>query len=174
VTESLKFSDALAQVDVEIGDFKYVLQEASGKVATAYRNAQIACTKLGENGKPSSINGIASTESLLVSLCLFRIHDKDGKSDLKPVSQAFVEGLSCRVQKALFEESKRISDLNESEPKEQQQLKRLFNRKDSPMPIESLREWVGDLGKDYAELSKWLEPSDEEKAKNEPSEITAG
>lgn len=89
----------------------YILQEASGDAACKYRNAMLACTQLGPEGKPSQIRGMADIEPLLVSLCLFT-------SERKPVQLGIIRSWPNRVQKKLFDKIKEISDLDESEDRD--------------------------------------------------------
>ena len=99
------------EVSVSIGGNPYILREASGGAACQYRNALIECTKLGPGGIPTALKGIASVEPLLVSLCLF-----DDKNKRVPV--AAIEKWPARIQKALFERAKIISELGEDEEEE--------------------------------------------------------
>lgn len=171
--DKLNFDVDFVEVPVTISGEAYVLREASGKATRTWRDAQIACTKFGPNGKPSSIAGIAATEALLVSLCLFKVGEQKGERKLLPVAKAAIEDFPSRVQNALFDKAKEISGLSEEDP-EQEQLKRALGRPDAPFPLEALREWVDTLGEEYESLSKFLKPSPEEEAKNEQSASTDG
>lgn len=105
----LQFDDlALIRLPVSIGSLKYVLREASGEVACEYRNAQLACTQIGENGKAVSIQGIADVELLLVSRCIFRL---DGDREV-PVSISEVATWPSRVVKILYEKAREISEMD--------------------------------------------------------------
>ncbi len=106
--------DDLAQVEVpvSIGGKKYVLKEATADAVRKWRNAQLKATKLGDNGKPISLEGMADTEPLLVSLCLFEEVKESGKPDsLSPVSLSTVSSWPNRIVGALFAEATKISDL---------------------------------------------------------------
>ncbi len=110
-------------VPVTIGGKKYVLKEASGDAAVKYRNCLLKATKLGPEGKPSSIDGMADAEPLLVSLCLFQIATSvnklgDAVTAELPVPIHVVRGWKNQVQKGLFARIKEISDLDENETKE--------------------------------------------------------
>lgn len=94
-------------VPVRIGGAKYTLREASGDAAVRWRNAILKTTRITD-GKPSGIDGMADTEPLLVSLCLF---DEGGKN----VPITTVRGWPQRVQSALFAKVKEISGLNPEE-----------------------------------------------------------
>lgn len=97
------------QVEVTIGDDRYVLKEATGDAACRYRNSILRATKLGPEGKPSSIDGIVDSEPLLVSLCLFTAEDN------KPVPLSTVRSWPNRIVKKLYETAEHISELKETE-----------------------------------------------------------
>lgn len=110
--EPIVFDDlTLHEEKVMLGKDEYVLREASGEAATIYRNAMLKATKLGENGKPESLDGFADAEPLLVSLCLFK---REGVG-FGSVSVNVVKSWPSRVQKKLFERAKEISDLDETD-----------------------------------------------------------
>ncbi len=107
--ETMDFTDiTLKEIPVQVGDKKYTLREATGDAACLYRNAMLRCTKLGPEGKPETITGIADAEPYLVSLCLFN----EGN---KPVPVATIRKWPARVQTALFDKAKEISELGEDE-----------------------------------------------------------
>ena len=108
-----QFSFDLAPVEVKytIGGSEYTLREASGGAAKRYREASIAGARMTVNEDDNTrtverMEGIGGLESLLVSLCLF-----DAKG--APVPRATVEGWPARIQRALFDKAKEISDLDE-------------------------------------------------------------
>jgi hypothetical protein len=74
---------APVEVPVKIGSGRYVLREASGDAACRYQNAVLKTTKLGPDGRPTDINGLADCEPLLVSLCLFEIVRTTGADDVE-------------------------------------------------------------------------------------------
>ena len=49
----------LQEQPVHVGSTKYVLREASGSAAAAYRNALFDCAEMGPEGKPARFSGIA-------------------------------------------------------------------------------------------------------------------
>jgi len=114
---------------VKLSGKDYYLREASGDAATKFANARLNCIKLGPDGKPQTVRGIADVEPLLVSLCLF---DESGKN----VPEATVRSWPARVQKALFERAKEMSRLDdlETEAAIQSQIATLNNR------LEEIRE----------------------------------
>jgi len=108
--EPMVFDDEDLAVPITIRGVEYVLKEATGGAACKFKNAQIACTEL-QDGKPVRVHNIANTEPFLVSLCLF---DRDGNA----VPEAVIRRWPSRVQKALFERAKSISELGNDEPEE--------------------------------------------------------
>lgn len=106
--DDLDFSDVnLIELPVKYKDKLLTLKEADGGASITYRNAMMKATKIGENGKVSSMEALADTEALLVSLCLF-----DG---VKPVTITYVRSMPTRVMKALYEKIKKISAISESD-----------------------------------------------------------
>ncbi len=103
----------LVTIPVTIGKHELMLREASGDATIKWRNAQMRCAKMTNDGKLASVDGLADTESLLISFCLV---DKQGRQ----VSKDFVRGLKPRIQKRLFETIKKISDLEETEMTDEQ------------------------------------------------------
>ncbi len=106
--EVLKFDLTPIEIPVEVGQFKYTLKEATGEAVGKYRDAILDCTKLGPDGKPVSVKGLSGVEPLLVSMCLM---DEENKSVRPSVIQAWPN----KIQKALFEKIKEISELDEFE-----------------------------------------------------------
>ena len=99
------------EIPFTINSRNYVLREASGETACVFRNAQIACTTMGPEGKPKKFEGVADVEPLLVSRCSWE-QMADGKERSVPI--ATVKSWPSRVQKKLFNDAKRISELDES------------------------------------------------------------
>lgn len=130
----LEFDLTPTTVPVRIAGQDYLLKEASGAVATTWRNSVFRSTKVDSNGRPSSYEGIAEAEPLLVSLCLYEANGK-----LVPIQT--VKSWPARIQKALFEKAKEISGLDEEETPEklkenirkaQEKLDRLEGKTDDP------------------------------------------
>lgn len=121
MSEELNFDDlAPIEIPVKVGGKAYLLREASGDAACKWRNALLKATRLGPEGKPVSIDGMADTEPLLISLCLFETADNgDGsRTATKPVSIATIRSWPARVQAKLFAKCKDISALDETETEE--------------------------------------------------------
>lgn len=145
--ESMVFDDlALTEIPVTIGEKSYTLREASGDAGCRYRNALLACTQLGPEGKPSQIRGMADVEPLLISFCLF---DEKGK----PVKGTTIRSWPNRMIKKLFDRAKEISDLDEDED-----LDSLIKERDK------LDERIAELRQD----------ENEDELKNSPSGMTDG
>lgn len=162
------------EIPVTVKGKHYVLKEASGKAATEYRNALMACITLGPEGKAQKLVNLASVEPLLVSSCLFYGEGWDKQKKGKNVPKDVIQSWPSRVQKKLFETVKDISDIAE-ESNEKQLLERALKRFDSPISIKDLRGYVETLDKEeFKGLQRWLKPSEDETAKNDPSDTMAG
>jgi hypothetical protein len=98
----------LQEVPVQIAGKHYTLREASGEAARRYRNALLRAAKLGPDGKPKSIDGMADAEMILVNECLV---DKSGRKTPIQVLGSWPAG----VIKRLFNKAYEISDLREGE-----------------------------------------------------------
>ena len=148
----LDFSSIEIQEQVVIGPDKkrYILREASGKTAREHRNALLASTQLGPDGKGgfrvTGLQDLASVEAKLVASCLF---DENGKT----LHYQTVEGWPARVQKALYERAKELSDLGEDDILGDK-LKKALRRKDSPIEYEDFAAWAKTLKDDDEELSR--------------------
>lgn len=105
MSEILTLSLEPIKVSYQIGDTTYELREATEGVACKYQNALMKRVKMGENGLPTSADGVADTEPYLVSLCLF---DSSGY----PVTDATIRTWPSRVVKTLFDKVMEISQLN--------------------------------------------------------------
>lgn len=114
------------EIPVKFRNRRFGLREATGDSAVKYRNAMLESTKLGPDGKPVSVKGMANIEPFLVSLCLIEyIADKDGKDRERPVSDTTLRGWPNRVLKPLYEKCKEISALNEEDETEEALTKKI-------------------------------------------------
>jgi hypothetical protein len=102
--ESFEFSTKSIIVPVDIDGEAYELREASGEAAVRYQNSQFEHTQLGPEGKPISLRGMANSEPLLVSLCLFK--------DEKPVPLKTITSWPAKLQRKLAAKIKEISELD--------------------------------------------------------------
>lgn len=116
---TLDFSDLEPiQVEFSIGGKSYVMFEATADAAVKYRN-RIARSASFADGKLAKVENPADAETLLVSLCLFeKVVTKDGSTGLKPVTEAQVRGFQQRIQRRLFDELIKISELGAEETRE--------------------------------------------------------
>jgi hypothetical protein len=103
----MEFEEGLRIVPVTIGAMKYELREATGEAATAWRNAKTEALQL-KDGKPVGAKGMASTDPLLLSRCLF-----DPSNKLVPL--VTILAWKDKVQKMLVERLLEISDLATSD-----------------------------------------------------------
>lgn len=126
VVEPIVFDEcdlSCVEVPVHLGKTVYNLREASGGVATKYRNATMRGMRV-EDQKVVGMDNIADAEPLLVSLCLCKTDDKgatlfDRNGNPITVTLAFVQALPSRIQKALYAKVREISPgLDEKETKE--------------------------------------------------------
>lgn len=98
------FKEEQIAIPVTVQGKEYVLKEATGDAATKYRERILRATVLGPDGKPTKMNGVASADPYLLSLCLFT---KNGH----PVPESTIRSWSNRVYKALFERLLTISEM---------------------------------------------------------------
>ena len=144
----------------------YILLEADGSTGTAYRNAVVEGMTLGENGKPTSINGVGSLPVMLVSKCL-RLLKKDAQGNSTgerlPVAENKVAQFPERVVKALFERAKEISELGE-EDDTLKKLRDVLSTEGAPCSYNDLIEHCKEL--EQKELVDWLTIEDEDSAGN--------
>lgn len=131
-TDSLDFdadgsSLTLTTVPVRYQGKNFLLVEALGDAVAQWRNAQMQGTTLRQSDDDSTktiaLGGLADSEPILVSLCLFE-PDKEGNLILDPrgnvdtrrrVPLSVVRCWPNRVVSRLFERAKAISGLDEVE-----------------------------------------------------------
>jgi hypothetical protein len=109
--------DTLApiEVPVKIAGRNYVLREATGEAAGKYRAASLRGAEITHDDETGQrtikrLESAADVEPLLVSLCLFDVTDGE-----RTVSIETVKAWPARVQRALFEKAKEISQLDEAD-----------------------------------------------------------
>lgn len=113
---SFEFDLTPVETTVKLGGKDYVLREASGGAASAWRNAMLKATKLGPEGKPTSIDGLPEADYLLLSMCLFQKSDTDvGEVN---VGLNKVKSYPHRVSKPLIQWIKDNSELEEADDDE--------------------------------------------------------
>lgn len=99
------------QVKVKVGTALYWLVEASEGDAITYRDYGLSCRRYDSEGTFVGVEGLAESESLLVSLCLRERGPNDEMG--KPVDQETIRSWGSRVVKTLFRRAQEISDLSE-------------------------------------------------------------
>lgn len=123
MSESLNFDSAEpVSIPVTIAGEKYLLREASESVATEYRNAQLMAMQVNESAegnKIARVGRVIDTESMLVSKCLFKIEELDGKETEKPVPLQQVKNWPHRISHKLFKTAEQISNLGKEETREE-------------------------------------------------------
>lgn len=158
--EPLDFGSIEVQEQEVIGPDKkrYILREANGKAAREHRNALLASTQFGPDGKGgfrvTGLQDLASVEAKLVAACLF---DENGKN----LHYQTVEGWPARVQKTLYEHAKELSDLGEDDILGDK-LKKALKRDDCPIDYEDFVQWAKSLEESDSELSRISRLFDEE------------
>lgn len=131
---------------------KWTLKEATGKAATDHRNAIMACTVWGPDGRAVGLKDLASVEARFVAACLF---DASGRN---PTPQ-MVQSEPARVQKALYEKLKELSEFGENTIAISD-LEDALKRSDSPVSLEVFTEWAKALPDEHQSLARaFKEPS---------------
>jgi hypothetical protein len=134
-SNELDFTDLTPiEVPVKIGNKRYILCEAPHAVAKRYRAESLRGAELDMDqttGKTTmrQFQGLASGESLLLSLCLHELlpnEEGDQFKKRKPVTQAFIESLPDRVTKSLYEKLMEICP----SLKETETLENLYKQRD--------------------------------------------
>lgn len=167
------------RIPVSIEGQKYVLKEADGEAAVLYRNATMKSFKLGSEGKPQSIDGLAEAEPLLVSKCLFKLVENRDTGEIKEaaVSLVWVKKLKNRILKPLFEKAQEISGLKDDSA-ERRALVEALKRDDAPISLRDFREWAAALEtedkKTFGPLHALVKADAEEEAKNSHVGTTDG
>ena len=123
----MEFDTTEIVIPVKVKDKKgvvrdYILREASGDAACAWKNIVLSRVKMGEKGKPERLERIADAEPKLVSLCLFDV--ETGQN----VPETIIRSWPYRIQKSLFQKCQEISDLDEEEATEDN-LEALMNQR---------------------------------------------
>ncbi len=126
--ETLDF-DALTPtvVQVKYGGKIYILREADGDAEMAWRDAGMSAAKLGPEGHPERLTGLAQTDVTLLQKCLYHANaagemptDKDGKPDkTKLVAPQTIRGFQHRVMQDLYDKLIEISRMQKKETVEE-------------------------------------------------------
>jgi len=134
--ESFDFSDLTIQEISVVGPDKkqYTLREANGKAATDHRNAIMASTIFGPDGKVTGIKSLASVEASFVAACLW---DAQGRNP----TTALIQTWPARVQKQLYEKAKDLSDMGEGSTIAED-LEKVLALEDSPISFDDLSTFI--------------------------------
>lgn len=137
VLNEMQFDLKPITVPITLGTEKFWLHEASEAAVIAYRNAGINGVQLNEDGKPSKITDVGSSDSVLLCQCFYMAAPdgtfpyKGGEpnpANLVPLER--IRGLPSRVTKPIVARLKTISELDQDE-EEEELLKKIneLNRK---------------------------------------------
>lgn len=154
---------------VKVGEDEYELREASVGAAQAYRDAQLSGITLGANSKPVKIEGMASSESLLVASCIYKIsRDPETKeiTGRQVVAEKTLKQWPTRIVKPMFEWIKEVSNLNESNNEIVDEIKKILELPESPLPYEDFVNYISTLSEDFEVLKLSFKHDSEERAKN--------
>ena len=124
----------------------FTLREANGKAATDHRNAIMACTVWGPDGRAVGLKDLASVEAKFIAACLFDSNSRN------PTPQ-MVQAEPARVQKALYEKLKELSEFGESTIAISD-LEDALKRSDSPVSLEAFTEWAKALPDEHRSLAR--------------------
>ena len=116
--EALKFTLEVKQIPVEIDGEAYVLQELNGRERDKYLNDITARVKIGPDGKPA---GMKNFDGMQGNLLVASLRKKEG-SELISVPFNTIQGWPAKMQSALFMEAQKLSGLDESQKKDDEEL----------------------------------------------------
>jgi hypothetical protein len=150
--ESFDFSSLTIQEIPVVGPKgeQYTLREANGKAATDHRNAVMASTQFGPDGKVTGIKDLASVEAKFVAACLWDTQSRNPSVQL-------VQSWPARVQKQLYEKAKELSNMDDVDTM-REAVEKAFARDDAPITHEAMSAWVATLtDKEYRPLVRAFE-----------------
>lgn len=96
-----------------IGEQQFVLLEADGEAARAYRKASLRGIIVNKGGRMENLNETVDAETVLVSQCLYKV-DSEGNPTTR-VGAEVIRKWPNRVIRPLFDKAKEISYLGEDE-----------------------------------------------------------
>ena len=111
MSENYTFDLTPIEVEYTIGTTVYILREASGEAAVKFSNAKLKNLVM-DDGKVTKVAGMASIQPFLVSLCLTE------KATGKAVLEETIKSWPSRIQSALFDKAKEISEIDQDATKE--------------------------------------------------------
>lgn len=130
---NLNLSLEPAKEYLTIGSDKYVLCEPTETASCQWRDALVRATRLDSNGKPIGMDGISNSDSLLLSMCLFR-EDTQGK--LQPVNKQTILSWPSKIVRPLVDACKEMGGFDEEDDED----------------IDSLEEKYKDLGEKISKI----------------------
>lgn len=115
----------------------YTLEEATGKVATEHRNAIMASSVFGPDGRVTGVKNLASVEARFVAGCLW-----DEKRRNPP--EQVILSWPAQVVKKLYEAAQELSGMNEESPL-YEAMEKALGLENSPFSFEDFCDWVATL-----------------------------
>lgn len=165
--------DSCLAIEPEIFTFKgqeYEVRQADAGAAESYRDAQISGAEFGSDGKLKRINGLAQGESLLVSLCTFRVvrnHETKEIKSYSKINQEMVRSWPEKMVRELADWIKDVSNLHEKGNVLTEKFKAAMGLTASPVSFEDFQKFVIQQGDGVdKEIREIFRPSEEEQAKN--------
>ena len=168
MTDELDFSDLiLSEIPFSYRTKQYLLREANGFAARQFNNAKISRVKF-QDGKATSLKDMGDLANILLRLCII-----DVQSGV-PVTSAEIDEWPGRMVEKLYQKALEISGLKDDTDSTQHKFAEALQRDDTPVSLSKLREWSESLPNSFKVVKALLEPTAEEKAKNEQSSTTDG
>lgn len=107
------------EIPVKVGNKDMVLREVDEDGYTKYRNKIIAATRFGKDGKPTSVDGVANADPVLLSCCLFEKYQVGTETKLRPIPLVEILKWKSKIVRPLVEKAKEISDIKETAEEEE-------------------------------------------------------
>ena len=139
---------------------EYTLRTMLGKDATTWKNKRTEALRMSK-GDVTGFKGLANLDPLAIHFCLY--------SGDKQVPVSVIEQWHPKIIETLAEAAKDMSGLSSSEDPIRGHLEKALTNPDAPCTIQDIREFVKSFNDEdeFSTLLEWLEPSEEELAKNE-------
>ncbi len=118
--EELVFEDLNPiEIPLKLAGQQNVLKEADEAASIKFRNHQARCIEYGSDGKVSKINNPGEANSLLLSLCLFKVgFDRDQVEKHSPVPIDVIKKWRTSVVDKLSQKAKLMSGFEDEETEE--------------------------------------------------------
>jgi len=168
MTDELDFGNLLLiEIPFNYREKSYILREANGFAARQFNNSKISRVKF-QDGKASGLRDMGDLPNILLRLCITDIQTG------VQVTAAEIDEWPAKMVDKLYQKALEISGLKDDTDSTQVKLAEALQRDDSPISITKLREWSDSLPPQFKVVKDLLEPTPEEKAKNEQSSTTDG